>query len=136
MVAPVIIRDSSEARNRAMLAMSSGWPTANGWPFILSLNLEDTRLAAGPVRVLTRSVITAPGQIALTRMLCSAYSHAIALVKEIIPPLAATYTCAGVNPIRAATDDMLITDPPPLLMSAGIPWREHRKHPSRSNEIV
>ena len=31
MTAPVIMRDSSDARNNTMLAMSSGSPMANGW---------------------------------------------------------------------------------------------------------
>ena len=66
--APFTMRDSSEARNRATLAMSSGWPTANGYcPAMLSM--PPKRIWLPPVkRLLTRYVSTMPGQMALTRI--------------------------------------------------------------------
>src|SRR5262245_20016258 len=39
-------------------------------------------------------------------------------------------------PIRARFDDMLMTEPPPDRMSAGIPWRQPRKVPKRSSLIT
>src|SRR5262245_15975130 len=39
-------------------------------------------------------------------------------------------------PIRARLDDMLMTEPPPDWISAGIPWRQPRKVPKRSSLIT
>src|ERR1700731_4325900 len=79
---PVTIRDSSEARNTAMLAMSSG-------------SISPTRCAAASFvtrglpassRSRTRSVIVADGAIALTRTLWGANSTAIERVSAATPP--------------------------------------------------
>src|SRR5438270_889451 len=82
---PVTIRDSSEARKTAMLAMSSG-------------SISPTRCAAASFvtrglpassRPRTRSVIVADGAIALTRTLWGANSTAIERVIAAMPPFAA-----------------------------------------------
>ena len=82
---PVTIRDSSDARNTAMLAMSSG-------------SISPTRCAAASFvtrglrassRPRTRSVIVADGAIALTRTFCGANSTAIDRVIAAMPPFAA-----------------------------------------------
>ena len=82
---PVSIRDSSDARNTAMLGDVLGLDQPNRCAAASFF----TRGLPASSRPRTRSVIVADGAIALTRTLCGANSTAIERVIAAMPPFAA-----------------------------------------------
>src|SRR5262249_37779090 len=89
--APLIMRDSSEARKRAMWAMSSGSPIANGCRRRSSMPSRggaERSASAGPRRLRILSESTTPGQMALARIPRGPYSPASARVSARIAPFA------------------------------------------------
>jgi hypothetical protein len=81
---PVTMRDSSDARNTAMLAISSG----SIRPIRCAAAIFVTRGLPASNRPRTRSVIVAAGAMALTRTLCGANSTAIDRVIAAMQPFA------------------------------------------------
>src|SRR6266702_5959581 len=112
MAVPVMKDDSSLARNNAALASSPGMPQRpTGCGGIRSGGGVAPRpFSASPVQVM-------PGQMALTRTPCFAKSSAADLVSCTTPPLAAAYAARPFQPTRADAEAVLMTDPPPPVVS-------------------
>ena len=61
---------------------------------------------------------------------------AMDFVIERIPPLAAEYAKYGDSPTSAATDDMLMIEPPPDFVISGMAARHPKKVPSRCTRKI
>src|SRR5918999_1260765 len=70
----------------------------------------------------TRGVLVTPGQMQFTRMPALAYSAATVLVIMSTAPLAAQYGVRVGKATRAATDAVLMIDPPPAAAMMPTAW--------------
>src|ERR1700722_3294717 len=111
--APVANDDSSLARNRAIFAISSGLPIR---PSVEMRLIARSDIVPPPWIRETIGVSIAPGQIALTRMLCRPFSSAATFVIAITPALAAQYADELRKPTRPAIEAVLTIAPPPFLI--------------------
>src|SRR5216684_774888 len=110
-MAPLVQVDSSEARYKARLTISSGRPKRP-----LGLRARRTALASGLVssQLVMRGVSIGPGQIAFDRMPCGPNCTANDFVSAITAPLLAVYASCGTEQPTNATNDAMLTIEPPL----------------------
>src|SRR5205809_1479814 len=128
---PVMFRAASLARNAVSWPMSSGvCSRPSGTPRLTTSRKTPraSRAAKSGVSSLIASarpsharVHRKPGQIALTRISCGAYSRARLLVSEMTPALAAAYAGSLGEATSPAIEAMLTMAPPPHAFSAASP---------------
>lgn len=115
-------RDSSEARNTMVCPMSSGEPRyGSALPFFNASMTSSGRLFS------RAGVMTAPGAMALHRTFCGPYWTAIDLVMLTTAALTAPYEVCRTSPTSAATDAVLMMDPPPARIMWGTACRAPRR---------
>mmetsp|Transcript_21660 Transcript_21660/g.41347 ORF Transcript_21660/g.41347 Transcript_21660/m.41347 type:complete len:207 (+) Transcript_21660:586-1206(+) len=116
MLAPVMKEESSDARNRAPLAISAAVPNR---PMGICTRRR-CFFSSVSRNFMSSSVCRGPGQRLLNRMFSRACTTANSRVSARTAPLLAVYATWGVAaPMCATKDAVFTTDPPPALRMAG-----------------
>ena len=122
-LAPVIYELSGDARKSAAFAISSASPKR-------PMGMWTRRLcffSSVSKNFIRSSVLSGPGHRELTRTPSLAWMTASSLVRARTAPLLAVYAIWGVAAPRNATNEaVLITEPPPDLIIAGMPYLKHQ----------
>jgi hypothetical protein len=121
---PVTNKDSSDAKKRAVFAISSGFPyfpNGNVLRNLSSLKPETFFVLSSNI-----GVWICVGTMQFTLILNKPYSAAMDLVIETMAPFEAVYASHPGTPRTAALEAVLITEPPPLFIISGIAYLQQR----------